>query len=442
MTPEQTRSNDARIEPRWLLLLSLFIGLQPISVDLSLPALPRLADAFQATPAQVQLTLSVFIGAFAIAQLVVGPLSDRFGRRPVCLTGLVLCSLGGLLATLAPTLDILIAARLTQSLGVCTVVVCARAIVRDRYEPVAGAQVLSKVMSWMTLAPFSSPIIGGLALEIWGWRACFAIMALASVLALVFCWRWQFETNHWRNPQATRPSTLAGTYWMLIRSRELLSFMLMLVGSFSAMFSFISGSSYLLTRVHGLSATAYGLSFAAVTLGFLLGTILLRRLTPRGGLRRVLAIGAGCSLTGGSLLLAGAWAGLHSVAAILLPVFLMMIGHGLIQPACQTGSAAPFPAHAGSAVALVGFVMNITAAAVGFLLASRLDGTVLPMAESMFCSTLVVALTYLLMVRPLLKSRPDLAGGSATATTEHLRTGQQARSHSSHSSHSSRETPP
>lgn len=410
LTPDPQRSSVASLDRRWLVLLSLYLGLQPISVDLSLPALPRLVSAFDASPAQVQLTLSVFIGAFAMAQLVVGPLSDRFGRRPVCLAGLALSSVGGLLAMTAPTLSVLVAARVAQALGVCTVVVCARAIVRDRYEPLAGAQVLSKVMSWMTLAPFSSPIIGGLLLEIWGWRAGFSAMALFSVLALFCCWRWQVETNHWRNPQATRPVQLLRNYVMLARSRVLLSYLFMLLGSFCALFSFISASAYVLTQIHGLSASAYGVAFAAVTLGFLTGTFMMRWLTPRVGLSAMLATSAGCSFGGGATLFALAWLGVHSVLALLLPMFVIMLGHGMIQPACQTGSAAPFPNHAGSAVALVGFVMNIVAAAVGWALAYRLDGTVMPMAWSILASTSMVALAYLFLVGPMLRPRRHLSG--------------------------------
>ncbi len=315
-----TRSSQALIAPRWLLLLACYFGLQPASVDMYLAALPRMVDSFASTPAAVQLTLSVFIASFASAQLLVGPLSDRYGRRPVCLYGLMLATIGATLAAMAPSLSLLVLARFLQALGVCSVGVCARAIVRDQYEPHAGAQVLSKVLSWMTLAPFLSPIVGGVVLHFWGWRACFVVMAALSLFALIACWRWQEESNSSLSVNALQASHLWRNYRSFLASREYVNFMLMLLGSYCAMFSFISVSSYVLIRVVGLAEFAYGFAFAFVTLGFLSGTIALRQLMPIGGLSLVLASGAGLAFAGGALMLALALLGVYTLAAVVLPI--------------------------------------------------------------------------------------------------------------------------
>lgn len=404
-----TRSHEPLLSTRWLVMLALYFGLQPISMDLSLPALPQLVDAFVTTPAAVQLTLSVFIGAFATAQLIVGPLSDRIGRRPVCMAGLLLATLCSLLAALAPSLDVLIAARAVQALGVCTVVVCGRAIVRDRYEPAAGAQVLSKVLSWMTLAPFLSPIVGGVLLQFWGWRATYSLMSLISALALYACWRWQPETNAWRNPNATRPRVLVSTYARFLRSREFVLFTLMLTGSFGAMFSYISASSHVLMRVFEVSAAAYGVAFGCTTLGFLTGTILLRRLMPIGGLPLVLAWATLLGLVGSTLMLGLALGNVRSVMAVVLPMFLVTCGHGLIQPAGTVGAAAPFPEQAGAAAALTGFIMNLVAALIGWGLSRFLGTSAIPMALAVFLAALWVNALYWLVIRPMLARSPTLA---------------------------------
>lgn len=403
-----TRSHEPTLSTRWLVMLALYFGLQPISMDLSLPALPQLVDAFVTTPAAVQLTLSIFIGAFATAQLIVGPLSDRIGRRPVCMAGLLLATLCSLIAAMAPSLELLIAARAVQALGVCTVVVCGRAIVRDRYEPAAGAQVLSKVLSWMTLAPFLSPIAGGLLLQLWGWRAPFALMSVISALAMYACWRWQPETNAWRNPNATRPGELFSTYVHFLRSREFVFFTLMLTGSFAAMFSYISASAHVLMRVLDVSAAVYGVAFGCTTLGFLVGTILLRRLMPVGGLRLVLAWATVLGLGGSLLLLLLALAGVGTVAAVVLPMFLVTCGHGLIQPACTVGAAAPFPQQAGAAAALTGFIMNLAAALIGWALSQFLANSTVPMAIAIFLAALWVNGLYWLVIRPMLARSPAL----------------------------------
>lgn len=403
------RGESEAVAPSLLLLLAALLALLPLSTDLYLSSLPELARVFDATPARVQLTLSVFSGGFAIAQLLCGPLSDRFGRRPVVLGGCALYLGGSVLAALAPALDVLIAGRLVQSVGVCCTVVCARAIVRDRYAPEPGARVLSRATSWLSLAILAGPLAGSLLFDAFGWRACFvALSAIAAAVLIVAAWRLP-ETNRHRDPNATRLAPLARNYATMLRSPTFLAFTLAVSGSYCCLFSFISSSSFVLIQLLGVPVRWYGACFAIVTIGFMTGTLAMRRLLPRLGLHRTVTAGSSAVLAGGALLAVLAATGVQTVAAIVVPMFVVLFGHGLVQPAAQMGAAAPFAKNAGAAAALAGFTMNFFASFVAWGIGALHDGTTRPFAftvAAIALATFAVALGWV----PGLAHERELAG--------------------------------
>ncbi len=372
--------DPAAVRRSLLLLLAALLALLPMSTDLYLSSLPALAAQYDASPAHVQLTLSVFSAGFALAQLGCGPLSDRYGRRPVVLGGIALYLGASLLAAMAPALDVLIAARLLQSVGVCCTVVCARAIVRDRYAPEPGARVLSRATSWLSLAILAGPLAGSLLFEAYGWRACFwAMSAVAAALLALAVLRLP-ETNRHRDARATRLAPLARGYASMLRSPVFVTFTLATSGSYCCLFAFISSSSFVLIELLGVPVRWYGASFAIVTLGFMSGTLAMRRVLPRLGLQRTVALGSVAVLLGGLALAALAAAGVERVAAIVAPMFAVLFGHGLVQPAAQMGAAAPFARQAGAAAALTGFTMNLCASFVAWGIGALHDGTTRPFA--------------------------------------------------------------
>ncbi len=382
-----------------LLVLTGLLGLQPLSTDLYLPALPALARHFDAPATAVQATLSAFIAAFAFAQLLVGPLSDRFGRRPVVLGGLVLFLLGSIAAALATSLAWLIAMRVAQALGVCCTVLCARAIVRDLYDPDAGTRVMARALGWMTLVTLLGPIGGGLLQTAFGWRAAFAALSAIAVLLLATALFVLPETNRHRERSATRPGALLSNYLRIARSPAFRAFAFTATGSYCSLFAFISGSSFVLIGALGMEPAAYGLAFGFVTLGFLPGTLLTRRLQPRLGIGRTAALGGAVAAFAGLAMAGLALAGVSSVPAIVLPMFLMLLSHGLLQPTCQVGAIADFPRNAGAAAALLGFFMHLVAALVGALLGAIHDGSTLPMAATIGTISTLTALSSLRLPR-------------------------------------------
>jgi len=370
-------------------LLTFLVALGPISTDLYLPSLPSIARDFGSSTAQVQLTLSVFLAGFAAAQLIYGPLSDRFGRRTALLIGLLTYIAATLLCTFADSIEALILGRFLQALGGCVGPVVGRAVVRDVYGREEAARVLSYMALAMALAPALGPILGGY-LEVWlGWRANFAALLCIAVIGLTGTLIVLPETNRWLDETATRPKRIAANFAALLRDPGYLGYLLLVATSYSGIFAFISGSSFVLIDTLGLTPDLYGLSFAAFVAGYMVGTFLSGRLSRRLGLDRLIQIGCLFACLGGTAAVALAVAGVLSVGAILWPLFVFMIGTGLILPNAFAGAIDPYPKMAGAASALLGFCQMVIAACVGIAVGQSADGTALPMtlaiALAAFC---------------------------------------------------------
>jgi len=378
---------------RIVLILSLLLGLQPITTDLYLPALPALTEGFGAPMAQAQLTLTALLLAFGLSQLVWGPLSDRFGRRPILLIGLTAYVLASVASTLSPSMGMLIVWRTVQGAAMGAGVMCARAIVRDLYTPLQGARVMSKGMTGLGVIACLSAPLGGLLSDLFSWRVALLTLAIFGALclgliALRFC-----ETVPQKNLQALKPATLLRTWLTILRNPTFLAFSALSTASYGGLFTFLASSSFVFIQVLGLSTTQYGLLMFSMAFAYLLGTFLCRRLLPRFGVRRSVAIAGTLTLSGGTLMGVLALAGLHTSWAIMLPFYLFMLGHGVHQPCGQSGAVGPFPQAAGAASALNGFLMMVAAFAMGGWLGSHMDGTVFPLALGVWFWSVLIALT-------------------------------------------------
>ncbi|PWB44030.1 MAG: Bcr/CflA family drug resistance efflux transporter [Rhodocyclales bacterium] len=381
------------------ILLTTLVALGPLSTDLYLPALPTLAQAFATDAARVQLTLSVFLAGFAVAQLFYGPLSDRYGRRPIMLFGLVLYLVSSVACMLATSIDALILARFFQALGACAGPVLGRAIVRDVYGPVQAARVLAYISGAMAIAPMIGPLLGGWLTVWFGWRANFAALSLFSAVQVTATFLLLGESNAHRDPGATRPRQILGNFGELLSARLYLGYLLCFSFSYAALFSFISGSSFVLIELYGLSPQWYGASFGFVVTGYISGTMASGKLTLRLGPPRMVLMGALLGTAAGTLMAALALLEVHSVWAILLPMFAFMVATGLVMPNAIGGALAPYPKMAGSASALMGFVQMSLSAGVGIAVGHAYAGTAIPMAGAIaLCGWMVLA-SYFLLVR-------------------------------------------
>jgi DHA1 family bicyclomycin/chloramphenicol resistance-like MFS transporter len=399
-------------------LLTALVAIGPLSTDLYLPSLPALTRALGTDVPTAQLTLSVFLAGFALGMLVYGPLSDRFGRRPLLLAGVALYTAGSVACALAPGIGVLIACRFVQSLGAACGPVLARAVVRDVYGRDGAARVLAYMGMAMALAPMVGPVLGGL-LTVWiGWRANFWALTAFGAAGLAGVALLLAETNARPDPAATRLARLVRNYGTALGHRGFVGYMLIVAFVFSGIFAFISGSSFLLVDALGLTPDLYGLCFAAVVTGYMAGSFGAGRLTRRLGIDRMIAIGLGVGTAGGLAMAALAWARPPGVVEAVAPYFVFMIGAGLVLPNAMAGGVGPFPRMAGLASSLLGFAQMGIAALVGIAVAHLTDGTARPMAGALLLACLGAAAAFLALVRPAARAAARAAAVSAAAPDE------------------------
>jgi DHA1 family bicyclomycin/chloramphenicol resistance-like MFS transporter len=361
--------------------LALLLGLQPVMTDLYLPALPLLARELAAPMSATQLTMSALILAFGLSQLVWGPVADRFGRRPVLLASLSLLVLASVGAMVASHIGWLVFWRAAQGATLAAAVVCARAMVRDLYEPHQGARVMSLALSGLGVLAIAAPLLGGALAMALGWRSALAAVAAFSSLALLYTWLAVPETLPVRNPRALHLATLAGNARSVLVHPTFRAWALLIAATYGGLFTVLSASSFAYIEVLGLTPAQYGLAMASGSLAYLVGTFFCRRWLLRAGLLGAVRRGAVCTLAGavGMALCAFAPA-LASVPLVLGSQWLFAFGHGVHQPCGQTGAVGPFPQMAGVASALAGCLMALSAFAVGLWLGQAMDGTLRPMA--------------------------------------------------------------
>jgi DHA1 family bicyclomycin/chloramphenicol resistance-like MFS transporter len=342
---------------------------------------------------QTQLTLSALLLAFGVSQLVWGPLSDRFGRRPILLIGLSAYVLAAIGSTLAPGMTALIVWRAVQGAAMGAAVMGARAIVRDLYAPVQGARVMSKGLSGLGVIAFLSAPMGGLLTDTLSWR--YALLALAvfgAVCLGLIAWRFE-ETLQRKNPQALQAATLLATWKSILRNPTFLAFSALSAASYGGLFTFLAASSFVFMNVLALSKTQYGWLMALNSLAYIGGTFLCRHWLPRFGVRRSLKWAGALSLSGGTLMAVPSLMGVQSVWAIMPAQLLFIIGHGIHQPCGQSGAVGPFPHAAGAASAVNGFLMMLAAFAMGSWLGTHMDGSVRPLTLGVWFWSGLIALT-------------------------------------------------
>lgn len=384
-------------------LIVALVAIGPLSTDLYLPSLPSIARALDAGVAQAQLTLSAYMTAFALVQLAYGPLSDRFGRKPVALGGIAIYAGATLACALAPTIETLIWARAAQAAGACAGVVLGRAIVRDVYGPDGTARALATVGSVMAFAPAIGPILGGLVETWFGWRWNFALL-LGVALVLLACLTTLDETNAHKNPRATDVAPMLRNYRTLLGDRFYLGYALSVSFSYAGLFAFISGSSFVLIDVLGLSPAIYAWFFAFCVIGYFTGTRLTVRFTKRLGVDRMIRLGAAINILGGGAMLASALVGfaepgLAGAFWLVGPMALYMVGMGIVMPNGQGGALANYAKMAGAASALMGFFHMSLAALVGIAFGQLHDGGVVALPALVFACALATYASFAYLVR-------------------------------------------
>jgi DHA1 family bicyclomycin/chloramphenicol resistance-like MFS transporter len=374
-------------------LLAALTAVGPLSTDMYLPSLPDIARDLGASTPLVQFTLSAYLIGFACGQIVYGPISDRHGRKPVLLAAVALFTFGTLVCMVSTSIEMLIVARTLQALGGSGAVVVTRAIVRDLYSGARAGRELSLIGSVMALAPVVAPIGGGVLQTAFGWRSIFVVLAVAGAAAFVVVWRSLPETLAKRAAEAASASSMVRSYRIVAGNRVYLAYLGLGSLSYAGLFAWISGASFVLQNLYGLTPFVFGCVFAVGSLGYLAGSTIAARLVSRFGLGGMSGIGAAALALGGLLACLSIALGLTSSLSLVLPVAVFLAGLGMVLPLSIAVAITPFPERAGAASSLFGFVQQTAAAVCGALVAWLLGRNAWPMVGAMAlmgCATLLL----------------------------------------------------
>ncbi|WP_404365931.1 multidrug effflux MFS transporter [Marinobacter sp.] len=381
------------------ILLAAAVALGPLATDMYLPALPSMGASLSAGTGEVQLTLSIYMAGLALAQLVCGPLADRFGRKPIMIGGFVLFAIASVGCALATNVETLILCRFLQALGGSAGPVLGRAAIRDIYTPREAARIMAILASIMALAPAVAPGIGGLLLTGFGWEAIFLLLgAYALVMAVVVAFGIP-EPMAPANRQSLRPGRLWKNYRAIAVDRSFLGYTLTNALVFSGLFAFLSGSSFVLIDFLGVRAEYFGFYFASMVAGYIGGNLTAVRLGRHLLPDQILHRGLGICVLGGSTMAALALGEVFYVSAVMVPQALFMVGVGMVLPQTMAGALANFPTMAGSASALFGSVQMTLAALVGMAVGHLHTGSSLVMAVVIAACAIAALVTYHTLVQ-------------------------------------------
>ncbi|HTN98442.1 MAG TPA: multidrug effflux MFS transporter [Nordella sp.] len=356
--PEHPASSAARRPPFLILVAVSAIG--PLALNMFMPSMPGLQATFGVSYGTVQLTLTLYLVGLAVCQLFYGPLSDRYGRRPLLLAGLALFVIASIASALATSIETLILARLVQALGGASGIVLSRAIVRDLYHGEKGASVLGYItMAWV-LAPMIAPVIGGYLDQIWGFRSSFVLLALIGALTLIIAWFTLHETNF--NRRTDGRLWQSAHYGRIFASRQFRGYATTLAFASAVFFTFLAFAPFLTVNIMGRSAVEYGLWFILVSFGYMIGNFLSGRYSVLIGNDRMVLFGNLMTLAGAGLCLLLALLGFLTPLALFAPMLLCALGNGLTIPNGTIRAISVDPLLVGTAAGLLGFVqMGISA---------------------------------------------------------------------------------
>ncbi|MBR1216020.1 multidrug effflux MFS transporter [Bradyrhizobium sp. JYMT SZCCT0180] len=380
-----------------LLMLVAMTGVAPISLYLLVPALPVLATTFGRDISIAQMTVSLFMVGIACSQIIMGPLSDRFGRRPVLLCGLALMVAASVGCIFAETLPQLIAARFLQALGGATGMVVSRAIIRDLYSRERISSMISLVIAVMMIAQMLSPLTGGLLETAFGWRAIFYLITAASLTITVGIAIMLPETRRERTAGSSFRRDVGG----LITSRAFIGYALCQVLASQIIFAFAGGGPYIVVTQMGRTSAEYGAWFAATGFAYLVGNLFCVRFSPRYQLEKLIWFGLALQLGGSLLNLVWSLAGTNQAPAILFGTqMIVMVANAFVMSNSAAGALSVRPEAAGTASGAMGFLqMGIGSLVSQF--GAYLGGhsaTTLPLTAAIFAISIACASTMIFIV--------------------------------------------
>lgn len=404
-------------QTRGLILLVAFLtGIGPLSTDTYLPAIPELAEALGVSTSFAQWSISSYFLGIAGGQLVAGPFSDRFGRRPVLLVGFALFFVATFVCAVAPDIQTLIVARAVQGAAAAASPAAGRAMVRDLWKGNEAARIMSYVTMAIIIAPLIAPSLGGVMIRYWSWRSIFwMLLGLAGIAIALVIWRMP-ETNGPEKRLNVRLPDYFRAYLRVLRRPRAIAYLICGGFSYAAMFAYITSSPGVYIEQYGVDPSIFGLYFGLNVIGLFVGTWINSLLVERFGYHTMAASSVLMSVAGCSFLLAVtvlSWGGLP---ALMLGLFFTVGPSSMLGANCTTGLMDLFPNNAGAALALFGVSQfgfgSLASLLAGLILPGTTLAMAIPMALCIFIS--FAALLWLLaLVRQEEAAGVDFAGGAA-----------------------------
>ena len=382
------------------LLLGLITAVGPFAIDIYLPALPTLGASLHASPAAVQMSLTVFFMIIGVCQLFYGPISDVFGRKPPIYAGLVIFAIGSVGCALAPTIEVLIGFRAVQAFGACAGMVIPRAIVRDLYTGHEAARLMALLMLVMSVSPILAPLAGSLVISIWSWREVFAVLAVVAVACLVMTVVQLPETHPAERRLGKNLGNAFGSYGALLRDPVFTGLAVVSGFGLATFFVFIGSAPFVYIEYFGLTPTQFSLCFALNAASFFAMSQLTARLSARFGLAPLIR-GSVIAVTVFLAALAITTAWIDSLGLMMMLLFIGFGFLGLLLPAAGVLSLEDHGAVAGSASALLGAIQMIVAAVSMTVVGVFADHTPAPMLIGIALCAVAAMLTTLWTLRRL-----------------------------------------
>jgi DHA1 family bicyclomycin/chloramphenicol resistance-like MFS transporter len=376
MTETQARSSTFGI----VMLLGTITAFAPMSIDMYLPAFPAIGRDLQTTPQAVQTSLAIFFAGLAFGQFFVGPASDRFGRRLPVLIGISVYVASSIACALAPTIEVLWAARVAQALGGCAGAVVSRAVVRDLFSSQEMARVLSLMTLVMGMAPILAPMLGSVVLSLAGWRAIFWCLALFGTvvgLAVIFLLK---ETRSPETAAQARAENPFQAYGILLKNPRLMGYLLAGALNSACLFAYVSSSADLFITTYGISPGQFGLYFGVNAVGLIGAGQVNRHLLRYHSLDRILSVASLVTLVVGVLMMITTATGFGGFWGVFLPIFALMTTFGFMQSNTAAGALTIDPLRAGSVAAMLGGSAFGVGAVSSALAGMMHDGSAKPMA--------------------------------------------------------------
>lgn len=357
-----------------------------LGMHLIIPALPATAQALAVSPGAIQLTITLYLIGLAVGQLAYGPISDRFGRRPVLLAGLTLFTLAGIGTAMAPNAWTLVIARILQSIGACSGLVLGRAIVRDSAAPDRAAAQLAMLTLVMSAAPAIAPVLGGYATAWVSWRAAFALLAIVGAVTLAFAVFLLPETNA---AQASAPASLWLGSLRLFRSRAFCGYVLGGACTTTSFYAFMAASPFIMVNLLHQPTERVGLYYLLLMAGVALGGLSANRIAGRIRTQVALRIANGIAVTGATCFMLAEVTGYLTVTTVIAPVVVFMVGAGMASPFAVAGAVSAHPYAIGAASGLYGFTQMAYGALCTVIVEVWRPGSVFTVAVVLLASALI-----------------------------------------------------